>query len=107
MNYNSGRFANMVVNDLGAVAFGIEMDVIVSACNVSDQPELKCPLCKQVMKDDALTSKCIRDQFISKRTYVFGATYRLADELFPNKTLRETINQRTKTKCNSADSRNQ
>ncbi|GKB49273.1 hypothetical protein Tco_0900026, partial [Tanacetum coccineum] len=87
-----GRFANMVVNDLGAVAFGIEMDGIVSACNVSDQPELKCPLCKQVMKDDALMSK---------------STDRLADELFHNKTLRETINQRTETKCNSADSRDQ
>ncbi|GJY21941.1 V-type proton ATPase catalytic subunit A [Tanacetum coccineum] len=33
----------------------------------------------------------IRDQFISKRTCVCGATDRLADELLPNKTLRETI----------------
>nr|GEY09786.1 hypothetical protein [Tanacetum cinerariifolium] len=33
----------------------------------------------------------IRDLFISKRTCVCGATDRLADELLPNKTLRETI----------------
>ncbi|GJS44019.1 V-type proton ATPase catalytic subunit A, partial [Tanacetum coccineum] len=33
----------------------------------------------------------IGDQFISKRTCVCGATDRLADELLPNKTLRETI----------------
>ncbi|GJU70385.1 E3 ubiquitin ligase PQT3-like protein isoform X1 [Tanacetum coccineum] len=92
-------------------AFEMEMEGIVSTCDVSDLPELNCPLCKQVMKDAALTSKCcfrsIRDQFISKRTCVCGATDRLADELLPNKTLRETINGRIETKCNSAGSRDQ
>nr|GEV61934.1 DWNN domain-containing protein [Tanacetum cinerariifolium] len=49
----------------------------------------------------------IRDQFISKRMCVCGATDRLADELLPNKTLRETINGRIETKCNSSASRDQ
>ncbi|PWA69285.1 DWNN domain-containing protein [Artemisia annua] len=97
-------------------AFEMEMEGIVSTCNVSDLPELNCPLCKKVMEDAALTSKCcfrsfcdkcIRDQFISKRTCVCGATDRLADELLPNKTLRETINRRIETKYNSAGSHDQ
>nr|GEZ63877.1 probable ATP-dependent DNA helicase CHR12 [Tanacetum cinerariifolium] len=36
-------------------AFEMEMEGIVSTCDVSDLPELNCPLCKQVMKDAAYT----------------------------------------------------
>ncbi|GKA32624.1 hypothetical protein Tco_0718991, partial [Tanacetum coccineum] len=42
---------------MGPAMFEMEMEGIVSACNVSDQPELNCTLCKQVMKNAALTSK--------------------------------------------------
>ncbi|GJT39615.1 heme peroxidase [Tanacetum coccineum] len=49
--------------------------------------------CRRVNSELASSFCCsgIRDQFISKRTCVCGATDRLADELLPNKTLRETI----------------
>ncbi|KAF2304185.1 hypothetical protein GH714_028401 [Hevea brasiliensis] len=71
--------------------------------SVSDlPPELLCPLCKQVMKDAVLTSKCcfksfcdkcIRDHLIiSKLKCVCGAANVLADSLIPNMTLRDTIN---------------
>ncbi|OVA18862.1 DWNN domain [Macleaya cordata] len=64
-------------------------------------PELRCPLCKEVMKDAVLTSKCcfqsfcdkcIRGNIISKSMCICGATSTLADDLIPNKTLRDTIN---------------
>ncbi|KAL1330882.1 hypothetical protein HN51_048120 [Arachis hypogaea] len=63
-------------------------------------PELHCPLCNDVMKDAMLTSKCcfksfcdkcIRDYIISKSMCICGATNILADDLLPNKTLRDTI----------------
>ncbi|CAN8267137.1 unnamed protein product [Cochlearia groenlandica] len=65
-------------------------------------PELKCPLCKEVMRDAALTSKCcfqsfcdkcIRNHIIVKSRCVCGASDVLADDLLPNKTLRDTINR--------------
>lgn len=72
--------------------------------SVSDlPPELLCPLCKQVMKDAVLTSrccfksfcdKCIRDHLIiCKLKCACGATNVLADYLIPNMTLRDTINR--------------
>uniref|UniRef100_A0A2C9UA49 DWNN domain-containing protein n=1 Tax=Manihot esculenta TaxID=3983 RepID=A0A2C9UA49_MANES len=72
--------------------------------SVSDlPPELLCSLCKQVMKDAVLTSKCcfksfcdkcIRDHLIiSKLKCVCGTTNVLADYLIPNMTLRDTINR--------------
>lgn len=65
-------------------------------------PELRCPLCGGVLKDAVLTSKCcfksycdkcIRDQIISKGKCVCGAVNILADDLLPNKTLRDAINR--------------
>ncbi|KAL8158658.1 hypothetical protein V2J09_000195 [Rumex salicifolius] len=60
-------------------------------------PELNCPLCKEVMKDAVLTRKCcfnsIRDYVVSRSMCVCGAKYMLADDLIPNKTLRDTINR--------------
>nr|GEU77163.1 hypothetical protein [Tanacetum cinerariifolium] len=50
----------------GRAAFEMEMEVIVSTCDVSDLPELNCLLCKQVMKDAALTSKCCFCSFCDK-----------------------------------------
>ncbi|KAF2304171.1 hypothetical protein GH714_028300 [Hevea brasiliensis] len=80
-------------------------------------PELLCPLCKQVMKDAVLTSKCcfksfcdkcIRDHLIiSKLKCVCGAANVLADSLIPNMTLRDTINCFVESSCgNSSSSEN-
>jgi E3 ubiquitin-protein ligase RBBP6 len=62
--------------------------------------ELCCPVCKDVLKDAVLTSKCcfksycdkcIRDEILSKGMCACGATNILADDLLPNKTLRDAI----------------
>ncbi|CAN8231667.1 unnamed protein product [Cochlearia groenlandica] len=75
-------------------------------------PELKCPLCKEVMRDAALTSKCcfqsfcdkcIRDHIIAKAKCVCGSTNVLADDLLPNKTLRDTINRILESGNSSAE----
>ncbi|XP_010917745.1 E3 ubiquitin ligase PQT3-like [Elaeis guineensis] len=84
-------------------AFEKEIEGLPTTRTVSDlPPELHCPLCKEVMKDAVLTGKCcfrsfcdkcIRDYIISKSMCVCGATDILADDLLPNKTLRETISR--------------
>ncbi|XP_059440781.1 E3 ubiquitin ligase PQT3-like isoform X2 [Corylus avellana] len=84
-------------------AFEKEIEGLPSTRSVGElPPELHCPLCKEVMKDAVLTSKCcfesfcdkcIRDHFISKSMCVCGAKNILADDLLPNKTLRDTINR--------------
>ncbi|VAI59458.1 unnamed protein product [Triticum turgidum subsp. durum] len=84
-------------------AFEREIEGLPTTRSLSDlPPELRCPLCKEVMKDAVLTSKCcfksfcdkcIRDYIISKSMCVCGATSILADDLLPNKTLRETISR--------------
>ncbi|QHO33394.1 hypothetical protein S83_027731 [Arachis hypogaea] len=75
-------------------------------------PELHCPLCNDVMKDAVLTSKCcfksfcdkcIRDYIISKSMCICGATNILADDLLPNKTLRDTINRILESGSSSAE----
>ncbi|XLS52267.1 hypothetical protein HN51_012944 [Arachis hypogaea] len=75
-------------------------------------PELHCPLCNDVMKDAVLTSKCcfksfcdkcIRDYIISKSMCICGATNILADDLLPNKTLRDTINRILESGNSSAE----
>ncbi|CAF1736299.1 BnaC09g20200D [Brassica napus] len=85
-------------------AFEKEMEGLPSTTRSVGElpPELKCPLCKEVMKDAALTSKCcfqsfcdkcIRDHIIAKSKCVCGETDVLADDLLPNKTLRDAINR--------------
>ncbi|KAK3153776.1 hypothetical protein QOZ80_2BG0180990 [Eleusine coracana subsp. coracana] len=84
-------------------AFEKEIEGLPTTRSVGElPPELRCPLCKEVMKDAVLTSKCcfrsfcdkcIRDYIINKSMCVCGATSILADDLLPNKTLRETINR--------------
>ncbi|KAJ1422413.1 Zinc finger, RING/FYVE/PHD-type [Sesbania bispinosa] len=84
-------------------AFEKEIEGLPSTRSVGDlPPELRCPLCTNVMKDAVLTSKCcfnsfcdkcIRDYIISKSMCVCKATNILADDLLPNKTLRDTINR--------------
>ncbi|KAH7653125.1 E3 ubiquitin-protein ligase RBBP6 protein [Dioscorea alata] len=96
----SGAVAVLRPNE---AAFEKEIEGLPSTRPVSDlPPELRCPLCKEVMKDAVLTSKCcfssfcdkcIRDYIITKSMCVCGATNILADDLLPNKTLRETINR--------------
>ncbi|KAL8150863.1 hypothetical protein V2J09_020671 [Rumex salicifolius] len=64
-------------------------------------PEFHCPLCKDVMKDAVLTS--IRDYLISKSICVCGVRDVLADDLLPNKTLRDTINRIMSSTNSSGD----
>ncbi|KAJ4831593.1 hypothetical protein Tsubulata_015277 [Turnera subulata] len=84
-------------------AFEKEIQGLPSTRSVGDlPPELHCPMCKEVMKDAVLASKCclnsfcdkcIRDYIISNSKCVCGETNVLADDLLPNKTLRDTINR--------------
>jgi E3 ubiquitin-protein ligase RBBP6 len=72
---------------------------------------LRCPLCKEIMKDAVLTSKCcfnsfcdkcIRDRIINESKCTCGSRDVLADDLVPNKTLRETINQMLESAATSS-----
>ncbi|XP_024640376.1 E3 ubiquitin ligase PQT3-like isoform X2 [Medicago truncatula] len=84
-------------------AFDKEMEGLSSTRSVGDlPPELHCPLCNNVMKDAVLTSKCcfksfcdkcIRNYIMSKSACVCLATNILADDLLPNKTLRDAIHR--------------
>ncbi|XP_042516993.1 E3 ubiquitin ligase PARAQUAT TOLERANCE 3-like isoform X2 [Macadamia integrifolia] len=106
----SGAVAVLKPNE---AAFEKEIEGLPSTRSVSElPPELRCPLCKEVMKDAVLTSKCcfksfcdkcIRDHLISKSICVCGATNILADDLLPNKTLRDTINRILESNNSSAD----
>ncbi|KAI3804371.1 hypothetical protein L1987_25858 [Smallanthus sonchifolius] len=94
-------------------AFEKEIEGMPSTRTVGDlPPELHCPLCKEVMKDAVLTSKCcfksfcdkcIRDHIINKSVCLCGATNVLADDLLPNKTLRDTINRILESNNSSAE----
>ncbi|VVB12748.1 unnamed protein product [Arabis nemorensis] len=95
-------------------AFEKEMEGLPSTTRsvAEPPPELRCPLCKEVMRDAALTSKCcfqsfcdkcIREHIIAKSMCVCGATDVLADDLLPNKTLRDTINRILESGNNSAE----
>eukprot|EP00249_Psilotum_nudum_P024834 c29303_g1_i2 orf=236-2935(-) len=83
--------------------FEKEIEFLPSNKAVGEIPlELRCPLCGGVLKDAVLTSKCcfksycdkcIRDHIITKGKCVCGMTNVLADDLLPNRTLREAINR--------------
>ncbi|KAJ0602830.1 putative transcription factor interactor and regulator CCHC(Zn) family [Helianthus annuus] len=106
----SGAVAVLKPNE---AAFEKEIEGMPSTRTVGDlPPELHCPLCTQVMKDAVLTSKCcfksfcdkcIRDHIINKSVCVCGATNVLADDLLPNKTLRDTINRILESNNSSAE----
>ncbi|XP_010673210.2 E3 ubiquitin ligase PQT3-like isoform X1 [Beta vulgaris subsp. vulgaris] len=106
----SGTSAVLKPNE---AAFEREIEGLPSTRSVGDlPPEFHCPLCKEVMKDAVLTSKCcfksfcdkcIRDYIISKSICVCGARDVLADDLLPNKTLRDTINRILESGNSSAD----
>ncbi|PWA54241.1 DWNN domain, a CCHC-type zinc finger [Artemisia annua] len=106
----SGAVAVLKPNE---AAFEKEIEGMPSTRTVGDlPPELHCPLCKEVMKDAVLTSKCcfrsfcdkcIRDHIINKSFCVCGATNVLADDLLPNKTVRDTINRILESNNSSAE----
>lgn len=106
----SGTAAVLKPNE---AAFEKEIEGLPSTRSVGDlPPELHCPLCKEVMKDAVLTSKCcfnsfcdkcIRDYIMSKSMCVCGARDILADDLLPNRTLRDTINRILESGNSSAD----
>ncbi|KNA10699.1 hypothetical protein SOVF_141880 isoform B [Spinacia oleracea] len=93
-------------------AFEKEMEGVSSTRSLGDlPPELHCPLCKEVMKEAVLSSKCcfgsfcdkcIRDYIISKSMCVCGTRDVLADDLVPNKTLRSTIKRILESPGNSS-----
>ncbi|KAM7525527.1 hypothetical protein LguiA_015429 [Lonicera macranthoides] len=109
----SGAVAVLKPNE---AAFEKEIEGMPSARVIGDfPPELRCPLCKQGMKDAVLTSKCcftsfcdkcIRDYIMSKSACVCGATNILADDLLPNKTLRDTINRLLESNNNNNSAEN-
>ncbi|KAL3845495.1 hypothetical protein ACJIZ3_002898 [Penstemon smallii] len=96
----SGDVAVLKPNE---AAFEKEMEGMPSKRSFVDlPPELHCPMCKGIMKDAVFASKCcytsycdkcIRDYIISTSNCICGATNILADDLLPNKTLRDTINR--------------
>ncbi|KAL5712602.1 RING-type E3 ubiquitin transferase [Ranunculus cassubicifolius] len=106
----NGSVAVMRPNE---AAFEKEIEGLPSTRSITDiPPELRCPLCKEVMQDAVLTSKCcfksfcdkcIRNHIISKSACVCGATNVLADDLLPNRTVRETINRFLESTNSSAD----
>ncbi|WOK91578.1 hypothetical protein Cni_G00269 [Canna indica] len=106
----SGAVAVLKPNE---AAFEKEMEGLPTTRPVGDlPPELHCPLCKQVMKDAVLTSKCcfrsfcdkcIRDYIIKNKMCVCAATNILADDLLPNKTLRETISRILESTASSTE----
>ncbi|CAK9173261.1 unnamed protein product [Ilex paraguariensis] len=106
----SGAVAVLKPNE---AAFEKEIEGLPSTRSVGDlPPELHCPLCKEVMKDAVLTSKCcfqsfcdkcVRDHIMSKSVCICGATNIIADDLLPNKTVRETISRILECNNNSAE----
>ncbi|KAJ4750354.1 hypothetical protein LUZ62_084759 [Rhynchospora pubera] len=82
---------------------GIPTIARAAAVSAELLPEnLRCPLCKEIMKAAVLTSKCcfssfcdkcIREHILNQSKCACGATKVLPDDLLPNKTLRETIDQ--------------
>ncbi|WOK99799.1 hypothetical protein Cni_G08511 [Canna indica] len=96
----SGAVAVLTPNE---AAFDKEMEGLSSTCPVRNLPPgFHCPLCKELMKDAALTSKCcfssfcykcIRDQIIMKKMCTCGFKNLLIDDIVPNKVIRETINR--------------
>ncbi|KAJ7559861.1 hypothetical protein O6H91_04G103900 [Diphasiastrum complanatum] len=96
----NGQVAVLKPNE---AVFEKEIDGFPSTRMVGDiPPEFRCPLCRDVLKDAVLTSKCcfksycdrcIREQIMSKGKCICGATNILADDLLPNKTLREAIDR--------------
>ncbi|KAL8103179.1 E3 ubiquitin ligase PARAQUAT TOLERANCE 3-like isoform X2 [Apium graveolens] len=108
----SGAVAVLKPNE---AAFEKEIEGMPSTRSVGDlPPELYCPLCKEVMKDAVLTSKCcfrsfcdkcIRDNIISKSMCVCGAQNVLADDLLPNNTVRDTINRILEANNSSGDNK--
>ncbi|XP_024525023.1 E3 ubiquitin ligase PARAQUAT TOLERANCE 3 isoform X1 [Selaginella moellendorffii] len=84
-------------------AFAKEIEGVIPSEPITDVPsELRCPLCQNALKDAVLTSKCcfksycdtcIRNVLLEKTTCVCGAKNIRADDLLPNKTLRETVDR--------------
>ncbi|KAL6623366.1 hypothetical protein ACP70R_033245 [Stipagrostis hirtigluma subsp. patula] len=104
-NYGDRKYARRTYSLTPIVSSfddGIQTEAVQAmSCSVGDSlpAELHCPLCKKVMTDAMLTSKCcfdsfcdkcIRDYIISQSKCVCGVRI-LADDLIPNHTLRTTI----------------
>ncbi|XP_015068573.1 E3 ubiquitin ligase PARAQUAT TOLERANCE 3-like [Solanum pennellii] len=73
--------------------------------------ELYCPLCKELMKDAVIASKCcfssfcdkcIRNHIVCNSSCVCGARNVVVDALLPNLTLRRTVNRMLSESSNSS-----
>ncbi|KAF8655788.1 hypothetical protein HU200_060949 [Digitaria exilis] len=92
-----GRHPLLAIFDDGIQ--GELVQAISSSVNDRLPAELYCPLCKKVITDAMLTSKCCYDSFCDKciRDYIIAQSKCicgveiLADDLIPNQTLRSTI----------------
>lgn len=61
---------------INRAAFEKEIEGMPSARVIGDfPPELRCPLCKQGMKDAVLTSKCCFTSFCDKCKIMFNYSY--------------------------------
>lgn len=106
----SGAVAVLRPNE---AAFDKEIEGLLSNRSAGEPlPEFSCPLCKEIMKDAVLTSKCcfksfcdqcIRDYIISNSMCFCGATNILADDLVPNPFARDTINRNLESNNHSAE----
>ncbi|CAN6352467.1 unnamed protein product [Urochloa humidicola] len=105
-NYGNRKYGSRRTRSLIPVVSGFDDGIpteLVQAMSssVTDNlpAELHCPLCKKVMTDAMLTSKCCYDSFCDKciRDYIIAQSKCicgveiLADDVIPNQTLRSTI----------------
>ncbi|KAF3448305.1 hypothetical protein FNV43_RR09018 [Rhamnella rubrinervis] len=110
------RSGSVAVVEPNEAAFEKAIEGIPTLCRHIDHmpPELHCPLCKKVMKYAVLTSKCcfrsfcdkcIREYSITKSMCFCGAKNILAaDDIVPNKTLRDTIERHLQSGISTAES---
>ncbi|KAK4363052.1 hypothetical protein RND71_018293 [Anisodus tanguticus] len=118
-NYDIKKVKLMATPSGGSVGVSKEIEGLSSVSSSSSSkrsfryipPELHCPLCKGLMKDAVIASKCcfssfcdkcIRDHIISYSICVCGARNILVDALLPNITLRVTINRILESKSNTS-----
>ncbi|KAL6894530.1 hypothetical protein ACP4OV_008628 [Aristida adscensionis] len=115
-NFDKNKMTRSLAPVVTANPVGGILESLVPAASASaadDLPaELHCQLCKKVMTDAVLTSKCcfdsfcdkcIRDHIITKSNCICGAKV-LADTLIPNHTLRSTISNMLSTRASSGTS---
>uniref|UniRef100_A0A3Q7G3G7 DWNN domain-containing protein n=1 Tax=Solanum lycopersicum TaxID=4081 RepID=A0A3Q7G3G7_SOLLC len=112
----SGSVGVLKHNEAGVSSKGVEGLSSASSSSTKssfrDIPrELYCPLCKEMMKDAVIASKCcfssfcdecIRNHIVCNSSCVCGAGNVVVDALLPNLTLRRTVNRMLSESSNSS-----